>query len=169
MNRRPLLIVLGFLMLAGGGAWWWLRPTPARQIRRQLDRLVAALEKTEPETPIQAGILATRITTYFAESFELIAGSPFEPIRTGAELSSQIARVRATVDRLHLRTDVSRIDVAPDGRSAVMDLHARADVRAHGESAGDEREFEVEWVREGGSWKIRRATVVSAIQRPLGI
>lgn len=160
MKRLAVLLALG--AVAVGGWLWWT--SDARRIGRRLDALVAACEKSGPESPIV--LLAT--TQTLLDAFDpaiVVRAEPYGGgVRDGRELAGLIQRYRATARRIEI--------VAAD-RELVLGANRTAEMSVRFEIAGEAgsgpgREAFVArlfWVEDDGAWKIRELEVVERLER----
>ena len=165
MKRR--VILAGVLAAAGvAAAVWLLRPTDGARIHRAMAELLAAAEKTGPESAMSAVRRADRAAAWFAEDCEIrIDRSGLGAVASRTELRQSLFRLRGMLDTLRVTLHDESIVVSPDRTSAMQRFTARATARHHGDEESALQETEVEWLRTPDGWRIRTLRAVEAIRR----
>jgi hypothetical protein len=143
-------------------AWRWLR-SDERRIHRELDEMLAAVEKSGPESALDRLGHARSFAGKFAASFVVLA-KPYEGtitdrqqlmglVDTYREMSSSV-RARAVDRELTLRPN----DTAD--LYAVIELDG-----AYGSGPGRERfRARFSWVEEKGDWRIAEAEILERLE-----
>ncbi len=136
------------------------------QIRRGFDRMVELARKRGPESPIAAAARAERFSGWLADKVT-VQDVPYAGTLAGRnDVRAAFFQWRALADSIRLEVYDREVDVAPDHLSAR--LRATVIAEASGRLAGDElvREFEVDWRKIEGKWRVAAVRSVEAIRLP---
>ena len=164
MNAKLIGVLVG-VVAAGAALWWLLAPGDEQRIQRELDALVANVEKSGPESPLAAVGKATEVADRFVEEPDLQVDVLPGSAPTREAVQSSVFQIRAMADSISLHLYDRALELAPDRRSAHMRLSVRATGRAGGDSDRVIREFELRWIKADGRWRIQSARTVEAIRR----
>jgi len=156
-------IAVAAALLAALGAWrWW--PSDRRQIERRLDELVAACEKSGPDSPLSLLGRTQTILDSFAAGLLVQAGPYGGSFRDARELAGFIHRYRATSSRVEIAVTESELVVRPN-RTAEMSAVFRVSGERGGGPGRESFRAQLFWVDEEGDWKIREVEVVERLER----
>lgn len=127
-----------------------------RAIERRLHELATHLEKSGPTSLISTGASAVQFLDYFTPNAEVDLDYNGHNLNGHNALKSTYLLIHRQVDTLSLTLTESRIDLAPDRRSATATVlvSVRATHTSHTES--ERREYVLS-LEKHGDWKIRRA------------
>lgn len=160
MKRLAALLVLA--AAAVGGWLWWT--SDSRRIHRRLDALVAACEKSGPESPIVLLATTQTLLDAFAPGIVVRAEPYGGGIRDGRELAGLIQRYRATARRIEIVAADRELAV---GANRTAEMTARFEIAGEAGSGPGREAFSARlfWVEEDGAWRIRELEVVERLER----
>lgn len=155
-------LVVAALALAGLGVWLW-RSGDARQIHRRLDALVAACEKSGPDSPLDLLGRTQTILDSFAPGM-LVRAEPYGvSLRDARELAGLIHRYRATASRVAVAA-TERDLVLGANRTAEMAVRFRIAGDSGGGARGESFRARLFWVEDGGTWRLREVEVTERLE-----
>jgi hypothetical protein len=159
------IVLLGTLAVVAFLAWHLLFPGPEQLIRKQLAQLsrVASIPPNESQLGHMAS--AQKLTTFFTPDTELVVDVPGRLQHTfngREELLEATAGVRSTLRSLTVEFFDLVITLAPDKRTAVVQLTAKATMP--GESVPEVQRVKAEFKNNNGEWLISRAETVKALR-----
>ncbi len=154
-------LALGAAVLVG----WLVSDSDEARIRKGMARVMAAIEKTGPETPVAAVRRAGEAADEFMESCEVrIDRAELGPVASRNELRQTVFRLRGMLDELRVSLHDESVELDPDGAAASQHFTARA--RARHQEATEEvvKEIAVLWQRTPDGWRIRSVGTIEAIR-----
>lgn len=159
MKRWIAVFAVAGLALA---AWLWLT-SDRRRIERRLDALVAACEKSGPDSPLSLLGRTQTILESFAAGM-LVRADPYGgSFRDARELAGLVHRYRASASRVEIAATDRDLLVRPNGTAELSVVF-----RIVGDRGGPGTESfsaRIFWVEEEGDWKIRELEVVERLER----
>ncbi|MDD3605333.1 MAG: hypothetical protein PHD86_09130 [Kiritimatiellae bacterium] len=171
MVNRSFQISAGLLLtvILGLSLAWFLQGRDERQILRRQKELVELLSKTAPEKELAALTRARQISVLFTDP----VSTGMEPYLTGSHSRQDMAglayHLRSMVEELSIEIADHKLEIKPNGDSAVLAAVARAKARSGGEWMSDLREVEMRWSKTDDGWLVNAVTFTSAIKRPEGL
>lgn len=166
VNRRT---VIGAGMLAAGAAAvvWVAVPSDESRIRKAMADLLAAIEKTGPESPVATARRAERAAGWFLADCEVrIDRAGVGAVASRAELRQAVFQLRSALDDLRITLHDEDVAVSPDRGTATHRFTARAAARHRDLPESAVQEVEVRWSRTSDGWRIRSVGTVEGI-RPI--
>ena len=164
-KRRWLLA--GLLAAAVAAGVWTTVDFDARAIRRQSDRLLAALNQSAgPSNPLAAAWRVQRLLDFFAQQPVIQPGEPWPDLPGRAELSAFASQVFLAAPTLHVKVldrDFSWTKPRTEG-SLRLTVEVQAEV-------GNEptrliRAYATTWIKENRRWVIARVQYLDSIRAP---
>jgi len=157
--------VLALLALVAFGVIAWrLWPSDRRRIERRLDQLVAACEKSEPDTPLRLFSGTQTILDSFAPRFVVKAAPYGGTISDARELNGLIQRYRASARTVAIAVTDRAVEVSSHGTAEMRGVFR---IRGDRGAGPDSESFRAQifWVEEDGDWRIRELEVVEVLDR----
>lgn len=156
MNRK-ILGILAFSLLLVTGIWFWRIDWDERAIHKQLDQLVALVEKEGPVSTIEALGRGRKLPSFFAPNVYV----EYYPGRSlPREMDAMAPAFLGVWNRLdHVSVRISRHDVEVDAERsrATSTLTANCRVVIDGsERMGDTIKYRAYWIQNEGDWLIER-------------
>ena len=156
-SPRTLIIALALVVLLFLG--WRLLDAEGRErraIEHRLHELAAHLEKDGPTSLLGTGASAVQFLDFFTPNAEVDLDYNGHKLSGHNALKSTYLLIHRQVDTLSLTISESRIDLAPDRRSASASVlvNVRATHTSHTES--ERREYTLT-LEKHGDWKVRHA------------
>jgi hypothetical protein len=158
---KRLLAVAALALVALAGWLWW--SSDRRRIDRRLDALVAACEKSGPDSALALlGKTQTILDSFAADM--LVRAEPYGgSFRDARELAGLIHRYRA---------GSSRVEIAATDRELVVRANRTAEMSAVFRVAGEGRggsgietfRARLFWVEDDGVWRIREVEIVERLE-----
>jgi hypothetical protein len=156
------LVAVAALAAAVLGAWlWW--SSDRRRIERRLDELVAACEKSGPDSAFDLLGKTRTIVDAFAPGM-LVRAEPYGgSFRDARELARMIHGYRASSRRVEVAVDDRDLVVRPQGTAEMSAVFHVAGERGGGPGRESFR-ARLFWVEDGGVWRIREVEVVERLE-----
>lgn len=164
--RRHAILALALLLALTALTVWLLRPTPERQIRRQLRLLSQTVAKKGPESAIRMATRGERLRELVAPTCRLrIAGTTAAGTYRCREIANYATRFRSQFDTLKL--ELYDIEIAlHDAVSATVEFRARLAGRSqHGGQVDEIRRVVTEMEKADSGWVFNDFEVSHVIQR----
>jgi len=158
--------ILILLALALGLVYARCSNRDARLIHRQWDRLVGSVEKRPEEPPLQSLGRANAIPDFFAREFHVSLRPVLPNMKSRNELLSTFSYVRGAVTSLSLGTSDRTLTVNRSAGTAFMTATIRGTVVYGTTRETHAYEFDVDWIKEDGTWRIQTLTLVQSIEAP---
>jgi ketosteroid isomerase-like protein len=159
------IVLIAGLIAFGVWAWHFFFPGPERLIGKQLSQL-ARVATIAPNESQPGGLAdAQKLTTFFTPDAELVVDVPGRLQHTFSgrdEIRDAAAGVRATLRSLSVEFFDIVTTVAPDKKSAVAQLTAKATMP--GENVPEVQRIKAEFKNIDGEWLINRAETVKALR-----
>jgi hypothetical protein len=147
--------------MIGAYVWW---NSPERQIRRVLTAVAEGVTHDAPREGLSAVSAAAGLQEYFAADVVIDPGRPFSTLKGRDALLAAAGRI-ATTPALSLEFVDTRIELAGDGRSAVVNCTAVARFRdRNGAESVDAREVVMTMSVVDGRWVITAARAVDVLE-----
>ena len=143
-------------------SWSWVR-SDERRIHRELDALLAAVEKSGPESPLDRLGHARSFAARFAGSF-VVHAKPYEgTISDRQQLMGLVDNYREMSSSVRARAVDRELTLRPNGTA---DLYAVIELDgAYGSGPGRERfRARFSWVEEDGDWRIAEAEILERLE-----
>lgn len=167
MVKRPVISAALAVAAVALAAWAAFYFRDAARILRATEALARMVSKAGSENPIAGAARAEQFAGFFVERPALALD--FMPaVPDGRrELGALVFQVRSRADEIKVQLFDPNVRMAPDHRTAELEVTARGTVRASDYSDSVLREFHLSWVKTPDGWKISRAETVEAIRHPL--
>lgn len=161
-SRKIATAIAGLALVAGLYGLW---NQDARRINRRLAALVKLANKTPVETQLRGAAKARSIAGFFGEPFELIAEPENFAASNRQDLIRGIIAYRSRAGSLAV--DVVRKELFVDsGNESATHYAVVRFVVDFGDLMGtDSYPVQIEWVQEGGEWKIRKLEILREERR----
>ena len=143
-------------------AWRWYR-SDERLIRKEFDELLAAVEKSGPESQLDRLGHARSFAKRFANQF-VVTAKPYEgTITDRQQLMGAVDTYREMSTTVKARGVDRELTVRPNGTA---DLYSIIELDgAYGGGPGRERfRARFSWVKEGGDWRIAEAEILERLE-----
>lgn len=160
---RQLKITLAAVVLAGAflALIFLNRGGEEGKINRQLDKLLALVEKTGNESKLLALTKARKSAYFFTENCRVQIFYWQDEIEGRDSLILLFAQLRTTARTVDISLNNRSLTIDTSGQSASMSLQARAKVLfTDGEETVGQR-FYLDWEKGNGEWRIDRISVPS--------
>ncbi len=161
------VVIIVLIAAAAVAAWLVTRDRDQHRIRKNLDRLAAAVHK--PRGAVIEGMdLFKRVAivqSLFTTDCVISAGEPAPEMKGTDELCALFAQGIKTVKELKILFKDVSVTVAPDHLSAAvtMTVEAIGEDFSEGTRKFDAREVEVAWKKIEGKWKIAAVKEVQTL------
>lgn len=148
-------------VVAAVAAWLLLADSDERRIGKALDRLMAACEKSGPDSAVALLTRNQTIVGAFAPGF-LLSAEPYNGTLTDPQEVARLIHVyRASSQTVSVGDSERTIEVR-DGGTAEMETV----FHVSGQGRGVERfRATLFWVEHEGDWKIRELRIVEVVER----
>ena len=154
-------VVMVSALFAAGCGWWG---DGRAAVRRHLDACTDMVNAPLPQG-LGGVARAAQIGRCFTEDASVDLGGGTAPIAGRETIIGMIARLQPRTSEYRLDLADVRVHVAPDGKTADVDLTAEF-IRRQPESRQtmDAREFRLSMAREEGEWKIAKVVGVQTLR-----
>jgi hypothetical protein len=164
MAMKKTTVLMALLTLA---AAFWLWQTfagggPEGEIRRQLGRLEALIEKKRGEGALTAVARATELEAFFTRAFSVELAPYGEQVGDLRNLQRVYVAARQSAETIAV--DFQDVQIEVEGSRAAMSLVAYFNGLAGAIGAREAFAADFEWREEDGAWKIQRVAVVDLEQ-----
>ncbi len=154
-----------FLVIVIAAAVWAVSHwrSDERQIRRQLGQLAELLEKPAGESALAGANQVRQIGDLLTTNFEIDIAPYGQVVRDRQELLRTAMGYRSRVETAGLAFRGVEIELGNAGRTATLQAVA---VLSGRDAAGPRRDayrVALDWVEQGGEWKISRIDVVEQV------
>jgi hypothetical protein len=169
MNVRNLraLVAGGLVVLAVAGWWWWRQPE--RRVLRQLDELMARLEKDGEEGQLDAGATARGVGALFAPGF-YVRATPYEAeLSDPQELMGAVLRFRGSAQRIAIDTTEREAHLQASPPTAVLTFVAAVTMDQGRGPASERWRVRTLWIEDGGEWRIAELELVERLEGGLDL
>lgn len=167
MSRRGLQTSVGLVVLLIGG-WlvvrWWV--SPERQINRNIKQIQKLVSKTPGESDLVALGTARRISEMFADNFEFRAEGFDFYTRDRQRLAAGAHQYRSFSQAIAMRVREKELTVDREHRRASTYLTADFVTKARDITGREAYRFRIDWVEQGGDWKIDYVELVDILEEP---
>ncbi len=158
---RYLVVGVAVIALGITGWSWW--HSDARRIGRELDRLMAQVDKSPGENPLTGALAAQEAAGQFAQSFHFRARQFDFETRDRQSLIRAIALYRNRSERIATQVLDEQLDIDAAAGRATMVLTARFQGGWQALTEDGYR-FQLDWVEEEGGWRIAYADLLEVVQ-----
>jgi cytoskeletal protein RodZ len=156
-------ILVAALVALGIWSWGVFFPSPEKIIRKRLDALAKAASSSSKEGLIAKAWNVTMLADYFTEDVQVTIEAPGAQLTISgrAELLQAVAHARSEPSSLSIEFPDIKVNVAPDGASAVVNLTARG--KAPGERDTYLQELKLQMIKVKRDWLINQVETVKTL------
>ncbi|MFQ5526504.1 MAG: hypothetical protein ACE5GX_09615 [Thermoanaerobaculia bacterium] len=162
MARR---LVPALVAVALGWSAWSVWNSDARRLARRLAELQELASKSPVENQFQGAAKAKKIADLFAATFELRAEPESYATSNRQDLIRAIVAHRARSQSLSVEISREELFVEPGGASATHYAYVEFFTDLGDLRGTASYPFQIQWAKEGGKWRIRKAEILSEAGR----